>query len=71
MSKRKIDYPDGKEMERTDKIIEICIIENGRDLGQVFSKNKSILIADTFEEFIKLSIKEFEINPLHCVGLPG
>ena len=28
-----------------------------------------ILLADVIEKFIKLSIKDFEINPLYCVSI--
>ena len=29
------------------------------------------LLADVFENFVKLSLDEFEINPLYCYSLPG
>ena len=29
------------------------------------------MLADIFEEFIKVFIKEFDINPLYCVSLRG
>ena len=30
-----------------------------------------ILLSDVFEKFIKVSIEEFDLNPLYCVSLPG
>ena len=30
-----------------------------------------LLLTCVFEKFIKVSINEFEINPLYCVSLPG
>ena len=30
-----------------------------------------MLLACVFEDFIKVSISEFDINPLFCVSLPG
>ena len=29
------------------------------------------LLADVFEKFIKASLNEFKINPVHCASLPG
>ena len=34
-------------------------------------KSDVLLLACVFEKFIKVSIKEFGINPLYCVSLPG
>ena len=34
-------------------------------------KSDSNLLVDVFEEFIKISIEEFGINPRFCVSLPG
>ena len=33
-------------------------------------KSDVILVADVFEKFIKVSIKEFDNNPSHCVRPP-
>ena len=30
-----------------------------------------LLLAGVFEKFIKVSINEFDIDPLHCFSLPG
>ena len=32
-------------------------------------KTEIILLVDVFEKFIKVSTKEYEINPLHCVSI--
>ena len=32
---------------------------------------KVILLVDVFEKFFRISIEEYGINPLHCVGLPN
>ena len=34
-------------------------------------KSDVLLLACVFEKFIKVSVKEFVINPLYCVSLPG
>ena len=67
----KNDYPDDKEIERKDKIIEIFNTKNRRDLTQLCLNSDVILLADLFENSIKSSINEFYINPLCCVSLPG
>ena len=64
-------YPDDEEIQRTNKIIETFNIKTGKELTELYLKSDVILLADVFEKFIKVSIKEFEINPLYCVSLPG
>ena len=59
------------EIERTSKIIQTFNIKNGEELTQLYLKSDVILLADIFENFIKVSLKEFKINPLYCVSLPG
>ena len=63
-SKLKNGYPDDEEIERTNKIIETFNIKTGKELTELYLKSDVILLADVFEKFIKVSIKEFEINPL-------
>ena len=70
-SKLKNDYPDDKEIERTKKIIEMFNIKDGEELTKLYCKTDVILLADGFEKFVKVSTKEYEINPLYCVSLPG
>ena len=41
------------------------------ELTELYLKTDVILLADVFEKFIKVSIKEFGINPLYSVSLPG
>ena len=64
-------YPDDEEIQRTNKIIETFNIKTGKELTELYLKSDVILLADVFEKFIKVSLKEFEINPLYCVSLPG
>ena len=70
-SKLKNDFPDDKEIERTNKIIQTFNIKNGEELTQLYLKSDVILLADVFEKFIKVSFEQFKINPLYCVSLPG
>ena len=37
----------------------------------MYFKSDVILLADVFEKFVKVSTKEYKINPLYCVSLPG
>ena len=70
-SRLKNDYPDDKQIERTDKLIENIINKKGRDLTRLYLKSDVFLIADDFERVFEVSISEFDINPLFCVSLPG
>ena len=70
-SKLKNDYPDDEETERTKEIIKLFNIEDGEELTKLYCKSDVILLADVFEKFVKVSTKEYRINPLYCVGLPG
>ena len=70
-SKLKNNYPDDEEIERTRGIIKIFNIKNGEELTRLYCKSDVILLADVFENFVKVSTKEYKINPLYCVSLPG
>ena len=70
-SKLKNGYPDDGEIQRTKGNIEIFNIKDGKELTELYLKSDVILLADVFEKFIKISIEEYEINPLYCVSLPG
>ena len=71
MSKLKNNCPNGKEIERTKEIIELFNFKNGEELTQLFLKSDVLLLTCVFEKYIKVSINEFDINPLFCVSLPG
>ena len=70
-SKLKNDYPDDDEIERTKEIIKLFNIKNLGELTKLYCKSDVILLADVFEKFVKVSTKEYKINPLYCVSLPG
>ena len=70
-SKLKNGSPDDEEIKRTKEIIKISDIKNGEELTEINLKSDVLLLACVFEKFIKVSINEFDINPLYCVSLPG
>ena len=70
-SKLKNDYPDDEELARTKGFIELFDIKDGEELTRLYCKSDVILLADVFEKFVKVSTKEYKINPLYCVSLPG
>ena len=70
-SKLKNKCPDDEEIERTKEIIKIFDIKSGEELTEIYLKSDDLLLACVFENFIKVSINEFKINPLYCVSLPG
>ena len=69
-SKLKNDYPDDG-IERTKEIIKLFNIKDGEEFTKLYCKSDVILLADVFEKFVKVSTKEYGINPLYCVTLPG
>ena len=46
-------------------------IKKGEELTEIYLKSDVLLLACVFEKFIKMSVNEFDINPLYCVSLPG
>ena len=70
-SKLENDYPDALEIQRTNNSIQTFNFKKGKELTQLYLKRDVILLADNFEKFITTSFKNFEINLLYCVSLPG
>ena len=70
-SKLKNKCPDDEQIERTMNFINKFNIKSGEELTEIYLKNDVLLLTCVFENFIKVSFNEFEINPLYCVSLPG
>ena len=70
-SKLKIGYPDDSDVERTRETFKVFNTKNGEEESKLYLKSDFILLADNFAKFMKVSNKEFEINPLYRVSLPG
>ena len=70
-SKLKNKCPHDEEIERTMDIIERFNIKNGEELTEIYLKSDVLLLACVFEKFIKISVNQYDINPLYCVSLPG
>ena len=70
-SKLIIDYPDDEEIERTKLFIKLFNIKSGKELIEKYKKSDVQLLACVFEKFIKVSVNDFDNNPLNCVSLPG
>ena len=64
-------YPADEEIKRTKEIIEIFNFKDGEELTRLYCKTDVILLADVFEKSVKVSTKEYKINPLYCGSLPG
>ena len=45
--------------------------KTGRDLTLEYLQNDVEILDYCMNEYVKLSMKEFKLNPLHCVSLPG
>ena len=70
-SKLKNKCPEDDEIERTREIIKLFDIKNGEELTKLYCKSDVILLADIIEKFVKVSLKEYDINPLYCISLPS
>ena len=70
-SKLKYGYPGDEEIARTMEIIKLFDNKNGEELTEIDKKSDVLLLACMFEKFIKVSVNEFEINPLYCFSSPG
>ena len=70
-SKLKNGYPENNEIYRTNNITDTFNIKTGRELTELCLKTDVVLLADVFEKFVKVSLKEFKVNLLYCVSLPG
>ena len=44
-------------------------IRNGEQLTKLYCKSDVFLLADVIEKFVKVSTKDYGINPLYCVSL--
>ena len=70
-SKLKNKCPNDEDIERTMDIIKRFNNKNAEELTEIYLRSDVLLLACAFENFIKVSVNEFGINPLYCVRLPG
>ena len=70
-SKLKDTCPDDTEIERTNEISNLLNIKNGEQLTRLYLKSDVIFSINVLKKNIKVSIIEFDINPLYCVSRPG
>ena len=60
-----IDYRHGNNVFKSFKL------ENLGDYRDLYVKSDTLLLADVFENFRDMWIKEYELDPAHFVSLPG
>ena len=60
-----IDYRHGNNVFKSFKL------ENLGDYHNLYVKSDTLLLADVFENFRDMCIKEYELDPAHFVSLPG
>ena len=70
-SKLKNKCPDDDETERTREIINMFDFEKRGEITRLYCKRDVIILADVFEEFVKVSTEDYGSNPLDCVSLTG
>ena len=60
-----IDYRHGNNVFKSFKL------ENLGDYHDLYVKSDTLSLADVFENFTDMCIKEYELDPAHFVSLPG
>ena len=60
-----IDYRHGNNVFKSFKL------ENLSDYHDLYVKSDTLLLADVFENFRDMCLKEYELDPAHFVSLPG
>ena len=55
------------EIEKTNQIFNLFDKKNGEDLTRLNMKSDIPSLLDVFENLMKVSTKEYGINPLYCV----
>ena len=70
-SKLKNKCTDDAEIQRTMDIFKRFNVKKGEELTEIYLKSDVLLLTCVFEKFIKVSVYEFDINPLYCVSLAG
>ena len=60
-----IDYRHGNDVFKRFKL------ENLRDYHDLYVQSDTLLLADVFENFRNMCVKEYEIDPAHFLSLPG
>ena len=70
-SKLKNACPSDEKIERPKDSIKKFINKIEEKITEKHLKGDDIFLADSLEKFIKVSIKEFDINPLCCISLLG
>ena len=60
-----IDYRHGNNVFKSFKL------ENLGDYHDLYEKSDTLLLADVFENFRDMCLKEYELDPAHFVSLPG
>ena len=58
-------------MERTKEINKKFNIKIVEESTEIYLKSDVLLLTCVFENFIKVSVNEYGINPLYCVSLPS
>ena len=60
-----IDY------RHTNNVFKGLKLENLRDYHDLYVKSDTLLLADVFNNFRDMCIKEYELDPAHFLSLPG
>ena len=56
---------------KQEKFPKIFNPKSREEIGKLYFKGDVFLLTDIFVKVKKVSIKEFEINPLYCISLPS
>ena len=62
---------DDIDYRHSTNVFKSFKLENLGDYHDLYVKSDTLLLADVFESFRDMCIKEYELDPAHFISLPG
>ena len=64
-------YFDDIDYRRANNVFKRFELENLGQCHDLYVQSDTLLLADVFENFRDMCIKEYEVDPAHFLSLPG
>ena len=66
-----MENSDDRDYRHGNNVFKIFKLENLGDYHDLYMQSDTLLLADVFENFRDMCIKEYELDPAHLLSLPG